>query len=74
MCMSVTIDGFGLVARLIAHLLHSLLHFTNHYRTQTNVFSLSHSPQVISWQRLLTVEVLELLLLLHYPIALNCTD
>jgi hypothetical protein len=38
----------------------SELHFTDHWHTQTSVLSPLQSPLSVSWQRLLTMEILQL--------------
>jgi hypothetical protein len=39
---------------------HSELHSTDHWHTQTSTYSLLQSPLIVSWQRLLPREILQL--------------
>jgi hypothetical protein len=61
--------GFGLVTGFNDHFNTQLITTLNHQSTQTSVLSLLQSPLVVSWQWLLTVEILQL----HQP-SLLFTD
>jgi hypothetical protein len=69
---------FGLVTRCIDRLYtHDWwLHFTDHWHTRASVLSLLKPPLAVSWQRILTMEILQLLCSLCCPLAntpqLNC--
>jgi hypothetical protein len=52
--------AFGWMDLLTTCIHHSELYFTAHWHTQTSVLNLLQSPLVVSWQRLLPKEILQL--------------